>query len=75
MKQVINIRLPQDLIAMLDNVAKEVNLNRTALIERAVLAYQDKLDEMVADKRIDEMKVGDCKPISYDEAKRILGWD
>lgn len=47
MKTVINIRLDNDLIQILDYTAKEMNLNRTKLIERAILAYQDKMDEML----------------------------
>lgn len=47
MKTAINIRLDNDLIQILDYTAKEMNLNRTKLIERAILAYQDKMDEML----------------------------
>ncbi|WP_297813634.1 ribbon-helix-helix protein, CopG family [uncultured Helicobacter sp.] len=75
MKSAINIRLDKDLIQTLDYTAKEMNLTRTALIERAIIAYQDRMDEMISDKVIDEIKEGKRKTIPYDEFKRQLGWD
>lgn len=75
MKSAINIRLDKDLIQTLDYTAKEMNLTRTALIERAIIAYQDRMDEMISDKIIDEIKEGKRKTIPYDEFKRQLGWD
>ncbi|MCX2683858.1 ribbon-helix-helix protein, CopG family [Campylobacter sp. MIT 21-1685] len=75
MKTAINIRLDKDLIQTLDYTAKEMNLTRTALIERAIIAYQDRMDEMISDKIIDEIKEGKRKTIPYDEFKKQLGWD
>ncbi|AWI34816.1 MULTISPECIES: ribbon-helix-helix protein, CopG family [Helicobacter] len=75
MKSAINIRLDKDLIQTLDYTAKEMNLTRTALIERAIIAYQDRMDEMISDKVIDEIKEGKRKTIPYDEFKKQLGWD
>lgn len=75
MKSAINIRLDKDLIQTLDYTAKEMNLTRTALIERAIIAYQDRMDEMISDKIIDEIKEGKRKTIPYDEFKKQLGWD
>lgn len=75
MKTAINIRLDNDLIQILDYTAKEMNLNRTKLIERAILAYQDKMDEMLSDLILDEIKAGKRKTIPYDELKKQLSWD
>lgn len=75
MKTAINIRLDNDLLQTLDFTAKETNLSRTKLIERAILAYQDKMDEMVSDKIIDDIKNGKTKTIPYDDLKKDLGWE
>lgn len=58
MKQAINIRLEKDVIESLDMYAHELDKTRTSLIEKSIELYFDKLDEMVADKRIDNLKSG-----------------
>ncbi len=59
MKQAINIRLEKDIVETLDDYANELDKTRTKLIEKAIEFYFDKLDEMIADKRIDNLK--SCK--------------
>ena len=61
MKQAINIRLEKDIVKHLDEYANELEKTRTGLIEKAIELYFDKLDEMVADKRIDDLKSGKTK--------------
>ena len=56
MKQAINIRLEKDVIQHLDDFAQALDKTRTGLIEKAIDGYFDKLDEMLADKRIDNLK-------------------
>jgi predicted DNA-binding protein len=63
MKQAINIRLEKDIIQTLDEYANELDKTRTKLIEKAIEFYFDKLDEMIADKRIDNLKSGKTKII------------
>ena len=63
MKQAINIRLEKDIIQTLDEYANELDKTRTKLIEKAIEYYFDRLDEMVADKRIDNLKSGKTKVI------------
>lgn len=58
MKKAINIRLEQDMIDSLDEYANELDKTRTSLIEKSIALYFDTLDEMVADKRIDNVKSG-----------------
>ena len=41
---------------MLDEYTQELDKTRTSLIEKAIELYFDKLDEMIADKRIDDLK-------------------
>lgn len=73
MKSMINLRLDNDILQMLDYSAKEMNLSRTKLIERAILSYQDKLDEMISDKILDDIKSGKRKTISLDDFFKKTG--
>jgi len=63
MKQAINIRLEKDVVQSLDEYAHELDKSRTSLIEKAIELYFDKLDEMVSDKRIDNLKSGKTKVV------------
>ena len=67
MKQAINIRLDKDVIQSLDEYANELDKTRTNLIEKAIDLYFDKLDEMVADKRIDNLKSGKTTVVALEE--------
>ena len=73
MKRAINIRMDETLLENLDSYAKELERTRTYLIEKAVSAYLDKLDEMIADKRIDEIKAGKTEVYTLQEVAKKLG--
>lgn len=73
MKKAINIRLDETLLNEIDAIGKEIDRNRTWIIEKAVSAYMDTLDEMIADKRIDEIKSGKASVMSLDEVAKSLG--
>ncbi len=73
MKKAINIRMDETLLDNLDEYAKELDRTRTYLIEKAVSAYFDTLDEMIADKRIDEIKAGKTEVYSLEEVAKRLG--
>ncbi len=73
MKKAINIRLNETLLAELDNYAEELERSRTYLIEKAVGAYFDVLDEIIADKRIDEVKSGKTEVYSLEDVAKQLG--
>ncbi|MDD2452129.1 ribbon-helix-helix protein, CopG family [Sulfurovum sp.] len=75
MKQAINIRLEKEMIESLDEYAQELNKTRTSLIEKSIELYFDKLDEMVADKRIDDLKSGKTTVVSLEDvfAKAGIG--
>ena len=75
MKKAINIRMDVDLLSNLDNYAKELERSRTYLIEKAVSAYFDRLDEMISDKRIDDIKAGKTEVYSLEEVAQKLGLD
>jgi len=73
MKQAINIRLEKEIIQSLDEYAQELDKTRTSLIEKAIEFYLDKLDEMIADKRIDDLKSGKTKVVSLEEVFQSAG--
>jgi len=73
MKKAINIRLDESLLADLDNYAQELDRTRTYIIEKAVGTYFDTLDEMISDKRIDEVKKGNVEVFSLEQVSQQLG--
>lgn len=75
MKKAINIRIDESLLAELDGYASELERSRTYLIEKAVSTYFDVLDEMIADKRIDELKTGKSDVVSMEEVFKKAGID
>ncbi len=75
MKPAINIRLEKEMLASLDNYARELEKTRTSLIEKAIDLYFDKLDEMVADKRIDALKNGETEVIPLEAVFARAGID
>ncbi len=72
-KKAINIRLDETLLAELDGYANELDRTRTYLIEKAVSSYFDTLDEMVSDKRIDEVKKGSVEVYTLEDVAKQLG--
>ena len=75
MKQAINIRLDKEMIETLDAYANELDKSRTSLVEKAIELYFDTLDEIVADKRIDNLKSGKSTVISLEEVFKQAGID
>jgi len=73
MKKAINIRLDQSLLSDLDSYASELDRTRTYIIEKAISTYFDTLDEMISDKRIDEVKKGNIEVFTLEEVAKQLG--
>ncbi len=73
MKKAINISMDETLLTDLDSYAHELDRSRTYIIEKAVSNYFDTLDEMISDKRIDELKSGKSEVYSLEEAAKELG--
>ncbi len=73
MKKAINIRLEESLLADLDSYAGELDRTRTYIIEKAVSTYFDTLDELISDKRIDEVKKGNVEVFSLEQVAQKLG--
>ena len=75
MKQAINIKLEKDVVKLLDEYAQELNKTRTTLIEKAIELYFDKLDEMIADQRIDDIKSGKTTVVPLEDVFKKAGVD
>lgn len=73
MKKAINIRMDESLLSDLDQYAQELDRSRTYLIEKAVSAYFDTLDEIISDKRIDDIKSGKSEVYTLEEVALKLG--
>ena len=73
MKKAINLRIDESLLEELDVYAKELDRTRTYLIEKAVSNYFDTLDEMISDKRIDEIKAGKSEMLTLQDVAIQLG--
>ena len=73
MKKAINIRMDETLLKELDSYAQELERSHTYIIEKAVSTYFDTLDEMISDKRIDELKAGKTEVYSLQEVAQKLG--
>ena len=72
MKKAINVRLDENLLEELDAYAKELERTRTYLIEKAISSYFDTLDEMISDKRIDEVKKGKAEVYTLEDVAKKL---
>lgn len=73
MKKAINLRIDESLLEELDIYAKELDRTRTYLIEKAVSNYFDTLDEMISDKRIDDIKAGKSETLTLEDVAIQLG--
>ena len=73
MKKAINLRIDESLLEELDVYAKELDRTRTYLIEKAVSNYFDTLDEMISDKRIDDVKTGKSEMFTLEDVAIQLG--
>ena len=73
MKKAINLRIDESLLEELDVYAKELDRTRTYLIEKAVSNYFDTLDEMISDKRINDVKTGKSEMFTLQDVAIQLG--
>ena len=69
------INLDDALAKELDNVAQELNIKTSKLIEEAISYYFDKLDEKIADKRLDDLKNGKSSVVDLEEVLKKAGID
>jgi RHH-type transcriptional regulator, rel operon repressor / antitoxin RelB len=71
-KKAINIRMDEALLSDLDSYAVELDRSRTYLIEKAVSSYFDTLDEIISDKRIDDIKSGKSEVYTLEQVLEKL---
>lgn len=71
-KKAINIRMDESLLSDLDSYAAELERSRTYIIEKAVSSYFDTLDEMISDKRIDDIKSGKSEVYTLEQVLEKL---
>lgn len=71
-KKAINIRMDESMLSDLDSYAAELDRSRTYLIEKAVSSYFDTLDEMISDKRIDDIKSGKSEVYTLEQVLEKL---
>jgi predicted DNA-binding protein len=64
--------MDENILADLDHYGGVLERTRTYLIEKAVTAYFDTLDEMISDQRIDDVKSGRTKVMSLEEVAMKL---
>jgi len=69
----VKIQMDDALFFDLENCAKELQQSTSSLIEKAVSAYFDKLDEVISDRRMDDIKAGKTELYSLDEVAKKLG--
>ena len=75
MKKILSVRVDEDIFEILNEYANELNKTKTFIIEKALENYFDKLDEMIADKRIDNLKNGKSTVVSMEEVLKKAGID
>ena len=59
----------------IESTAKELNINTSKLIEEAISYYFDKLDEKIADKRLDDLKKGKSSVVKLEDVLKKAGID
>lgn len=64
--------MDEGILADLDQYGTILERTRTYLIEKAVTAYFDTLDEIISDQRIDDVKSGRTNVMSLEEIARKL---
>ena len=69
MKKAINIRIDESLLSDLDSYAQEL----AYIIEKAVSSYFHTLDEIISDKRIDDIKSGKNEVYSLENVFKEAG--
>jgi predicted DNA-binding protein len=67
------ISLPEEQLAELEKVAKEINEKKSGIISKALDLYFDYLDVSLAETRLKEYQSGNGKIIDADQVWKELG--
>lgn len=70
----ISVRLPDDLSARLEKLAKRTGRTKTFYVLEAVEEHLEELEDLyIAEKRLIERRAGRSRTYSLDEVERELG--
>lgn len=73
MLQQMGLRLPVDVVARLDNLAKLTGRSKTYYVREAILEHLDDLeDHYLAEKRLEDIRTGKSMTYSLDEVEEEL---
>ncbi|MCJ7498953.1 ribbon-helix-helix protein, CopG family [bacterium] len=71
MSKAVSIRLPDELVEQLENVARDTERSRSFIVQRAIESYlEDYADLQVA---LDRLRDKDDRVVSGDELRKSLG--
>lgn len=65
--------LDENIVAELNDVAEELKMKKSHIVEKALNLYFDLLDVKIADKRMDDILSGKAKLLSLEEVEEELG--
>ena len=73
MEKTINIQINKSVLKELEFYAEELNKTKEILIEEAIIAYSNKLDEELSDKRIHDIKFAKYPLFSLEDMIKNIG--
>ena len=73
MKKTINIQINKSVLKELESYSEELNKTKEILIEEAIIAYSNKLDEELSDKRIHDIKFAKYPLFSLEDMIKNIG--
>jgi RHH-type transcriptional regulator, rel operon repressor / antitoxin RelB len=75
MLQQMGLRLPVEIIARLDNLAKQTGRSKTYYAREAILQHLDDLEDLyLAEMRLEDIRVGKSMTSSLEEVEKELGF-
>lgn len=74
MLQQMGLRLPAEVIARLDNLAKETGRPKAYYAREAILEYLDDMEDLyLAEKRLEDIRAGRSMTYSLEEVEKEFG--
>ena len=69
----INITLPESIATELSLIADELNDNNSRIIAKALEVYFDEIDGKIAERRLNELKLGKAELIEAEKVWEEIG--